>query len=220
MKREEMLQILDRLAKGIAEMFGSACETLVHDMETPSHAILVIYNGHVSGRTVGSTMDILGRTRDLEAGEDMINLLAQTPAGRQVKTTTFWIKGEDYAFGLGINFDFSALTYANRILVDLMSSEADLRSVLQSDGEGPLEDIFEECAAAVGKPIGSFHKRDRMKLMTMLEQKNAFSFRKSVPYVAKKLDVSRYTIYKYLDELAREREPKEVDLERNQRGED
>ncbi len=209
MEREEMLKLLDRLAKGIAEMFGSACETLVHDMETPSHPILVIYNSHVSGRSVGSTMDILGRTRDLEAGEDMINLLATTPTGKQVKTTTFWIKGENYSFGLGINFDLSALTYANRILVDLMNSDADLRSVLLPEGEGLLEDIFEECAASVGKPIGVFHKDDRMKLMSMLEQKNAFSFRKSVPYVAKRLGVSRYTIYKYLDELSQEQKPKE-----------
>lgn len=219
MEREEMFHLLNRLAKGIAEMFGSACETLVHDMETPSHPILVIYNNHVSGRTVGSTMDILGRTRDLEAGEDMINLLATTPTGKQVKTTTFWIRGENYAFGLGINFDFSALTYANRILVDLMSSNADLRSVLIPEGEGPLEDIFAECAAAIGKPIGAFHKEDRLKLMAMLDKKNAFSFRKSVPFVAKKLDVSRYTIYKYLDELAQNRSVQETMKDKVETGE-
>ena len=40
-----------------------------------------------------------------------------------------------------------------------------------------------------------------MRLVTMLEQRNAFSYRKSVPYVAKHLGVSRYTIYKYLGEI-------------------
>ena len=110
--------------------------------------------------------------------------MATTPTGKEVKSTTFWIKGVDYAFGLGINFDLSALTYANRILVDFMNADADLKSVLMPEGEGPLEDIFEECLASVGKPIGIFHKKDRMKLMALLERKNAFSFRKSVPYVA------------------------------------
>ena len=217
MQRDEMFQLLNRLAKGIAEMFGSACETLIHDMGTPSHPILVIYNNHVSGRTVGSTMDILGRTRDLEAGEDMINLLATTPTGKQVKTTTFWVRGDDYAFGLGINFDFSALTYANRILVDLMSSNAELRSVLLSEGEGPLEDIFAECISAIGKPISAFHKEDRLKLVAMLEKKNAFSFRKSVPFVAKKLGVSRYTIYKYLDELTHPGSEQELQKNNNRK---
>ena len=46
------------------------------------------------------------------------------------------------------------------------------------------------------------NKKDRLRMIAMLEQKNAFSFRKSVPYVAKHLGVSRYTVYKYLGELA------------------
>jgi predicted transcriptional regulator YheO len=54
MTREEAFEFLDRTARGIAEMFGSTCETLVHDMGVPTHPILSIYNGHISGRTVGS----------------------------------------------------------------------------------------------------------------------------------------------------------------------
>lgn len=50
MDREEAFEFLDRTARGIAEMFGSTCETLVHDMGDPRHPILSIYNGHVSGR--------------------------------------------------------------------------------------------------------------------------------------------------------------------------
>ena len=46
-------------------------------------------------------------------------------------------------------------------------------------------------------------KADRLKLVAMMEQKNAFSYRKSVPFVSRRLGVSRYTVYKYLDELAR-----------------
>ena len=45
MDREEAFEFLDRTARGIAEMFGSTCETLVHDMGDPSHPILSIYNG-------------------------------------------------------------------------------------------------------------------------------------------------------------------------------
>ncbi len=50
MTRDEAFEFLDRAARGIAEMFGSSCETLVHDMGVPTHPILSIYNGHVSGR--------------------------------------------------------------------------------------------------------------------------------------------------------------------------
>lgn len=60
------------------------CETLVHDMGDPSHPILSIYNGHVSGRTVGSTLDILGTAKELDEDAlvtDFVNLYATTPSG-------------------------------------------------------------------------------------------------------------------------------------------
>ena len=39
MTRDEAFEFLDRTARGIAETFGSSCETLVHDMGLPSHPI-------------------------------------------------------------------------------------------------------------------------------------------------------------------------------------
>ena len=207
MNRDEAFEFLDRTARGIAEMFGSSCETLVHDMGDPRHPILSIYNGHVSGRTVGSTLDILGTARELDRDAlvtDFVNLYATTPAGQQIKSSTFHLIGEDYNLALGINFDYSSLVYANRILVDLMSAEADLQSAMWHGGDSHLTDIFDECLAAVGKPVTALTKRDRMKIIALMEQKNAFSFRKSVPFVAKRLQVSRYTVYKYLGELAGE----------------
>ena len=209
MTREEAFEFLDRTARGIAEMFGSSCETLVHDMGDPKHPILSIYNGHVSGRSVGSTMDILGTAKELDATglvTDFVNLYATTPSGQQIKSSTFHLIGDGYNLALGINFDYTSLVYANRILVDLMNAEADLQSAMWQGGDSRLADIFDECLAAVGKPVNALTKRDRMKIIALLDQKNAFSFRKSVPFVSKRLQVSRYTIYKYLGELAEQGE--------------
>ena len=108
MTRDEAFEFLDRTARGIAEMFGSSCETLVHDMGVPTHPILSIYNGHVSGREVGSTMDIMGIGLEIDeqaATTDQVNLAAATPDGRQTKSSTFHMIGADYNLALGINFD-------------------------------------------------------------------------------------------------------------------
>ena len=205
MNRDEAFEFLDRTARGIAEMFGSSCETLVHDMGDPCHPILSIYNGHVSGRSIGSTLDILGTARELDQDvltTDFVNLYATTPSGQQIKSSTFHLIGEGYNLALGINFDFSSLVYANRILVDLMSAQADLQSAMWHGGDKQLEELFETCLSAVGKPVNALNKRDRIKIIALLDQKRAFSFRKSVPYVARRLQVSRYTVYKYLGELS------------------
>lgn len=208
MTRDEAFEFLDRTARGIAEMFGSACETLVHDMDDPSHPILSIYNGQVSGRGVGSTMDILGSDKELDATglvTDFVNLYATTPSGQQIKSSTFHLIGDGFNLALGINFDFTSLSFANRTLVGLMSADADLQSAMWTGGAGQLYQIFEECLVALGKPMEELNKKDRIKLVALMDQKNAFSFRKSVPFVASRLKVSRYTVYKYLDELAKEK---------------
>ena len=124
------------------------------------------------------------------------------PSGRQIKSSTFHLIGEGYNLALGINFDYTSLAYANRTLLDLMNAEADLQSAMWQGGDSRLADIFDECLAAVGKPVDALNKKDRMKIIALLDQKNAFSFRKSVPFVSRRLQVSRYTVYKYLGELA------------------
>lgn len=209
MKREEAFEFLDRTAQGIAETFGASCETLVHDMSLPSHPILSIYNGHVSGREVGSTLDVMGEHQELdEVGRktDFVNLLATTPSGKQIKSSTFHLIGEDFNLALGINYDFTSLAYANRILVEMMNAQADLQSAMSRGGEDRLSEIFDECMAAIGKPVDALSKADRLKVIALLDQKSAFSFRKSVPFVSQRLGVSRYTVYKYLNENAQCRE--------------
>ena len=209
MTRDEAFEFLDRTARGIAETFGSSCETLVQDMDLPSHPILSIYNGQVSGREVGSTLDILGSSRELDDDAlktDFVNLYASTPSGQQIKSSTFHLMGDDYNLSLGMNYDFTSLVYANRILIDLMSADSDLQSAMWRGGDDRLGEIFDECLAAVGKPANALSKADRMKIISLLEQKSAFSFRKSVPYISQRLGVSRYTVYKYLNEYAARKE--------------
>ena len=94
MTRNEAFSMLDRMAKGIAEMFGSNCETVIHDLSDPLHPVLAIYNGHVSGRTVGSTQDVTGVEQDLHLDSDVVNLLAVSrpsppPSPSKGKTITW-----------------------------------------------------------------------------------------------------------------------------------
>ena len=110
------------------------CETVIHDLSDPLHPVLAIYNGHVSGRTVDSTQDVTGVEQDLHLDSDVVNLLAVTPSGQQTKSSTFTIKGEDYHLGFGINYDFTPLAYANRVLLDLMHTEVDFHSAVYTPG--------------------------------------------------------------------------------------
>ena len=201
MTRDEAFTLLDRLARGIAEMFGLSCETVIHDFADPAHPLLAVYNGHVSNREVGSTLDLTGISQQVEFEGDVVNLLATTPRGQQVKSTTFSLKGEDYHLALGINYDFTPLTFANRALLDLMRTDVDFRSAVYQSKDAGIREVFQQCADRIGKPLREMSKADRLRLVELLSQHDAFSYRRAVPYVAGQLGVSRYTVYKYLDEV-------------------
>lgn len=209
MTRQEAFHMLDRMAKGIAEMFGSNCETVINDLSDPLHPVLAIYNGHVSGRTVGSTQDVTGLEQDLYLDDDVVNLLAVTPSGQQTKSSTFSIKGEDYHYGFGINYDFSPLAFANRVLLDLIHTEVDFHSALYKTKDTGIGELFDAAVLRVGKPVRDMNKADRLRVVEFLKEMDAFSYRRAIPYIAAQLGVSRYTIYKYLDEVGGQNDRKQ-----------
>ena len=52
-------------------------------------------------------------------------------------------------------------------------------------------------------PLAQMRKGDRLALVALLKEKGVFHLQRSVPYVAERMGVSKYTIYNYLNELER-----------------
>ena len=205
MNREDMLAFLKNEAQGIAKMFGPNCETIVHDMTRPGHPILAIYNGTVTGREIGSTADIFGDIGNYDEtiyqNKDYTNQLVLSRDGRTLKSSTFNIVGNDFHFALGINMDITNMVRATQMLTEMSATSGDLQQTLMQDARSQLEELLRECVSAVGKEPGLMKKTDRMRIIRMLYKRRAFTYQKSVAIVAERLNVSRYTVYKYMHEL-------------------
>ena len=205
MNKEEMLTFLKNEARGIATMFGPNCETIVHDMTRPGHPILAIFNGTVSGREVGSTVDIFGDIGHYDESvyedRDYVNQLVLSRDGRTLKSTTFHSIGPDYHFALGINMDITNMVRATQMLSEMTATSGELQQTLMQDARSQLEELLRECISAVGKEPEAMKKTDRMRIIRMLYKRRAFTYQKSVAIVAERLNVSRYTVYKYMHEL-------------------
>ena len=205
MNRDEMLAFLKNQARGIAMMFGPNCETLVHDMTRPGHPILAIYHGTVTGREVGSTADIFGDIGDYDEtvykNKDYTNQLVLSRDGRTLKSSTFNNVGDDVHFAFGINMDITNMVRAMQILSEMSATSGELQQTLMQDARSQLEELLRECISAVGKEPDAMKKTDRMRIIRMLYKRRAFTYQKSVAIVAERLNVSRYTVYKYMHEL-------------------
>lgn len=199
MNNKEALEFLNRLAEGIACMFGSSCETVIHDMNNKKSSIVSIYNGQVTKRKVGDSLSILGikEVNEFFEGKNIINSLGKMGDGRLLKSSTFHLRGEDYHYALGINYDYTHLILAQNTLEELTTVGQPIENELEVSGN-MLQHIFEECLKIVGKPVAMLTKDDRIKIIGLLKERGAFNFSKGIPIIADKLNISRYTIYKYL----------------------
>ncbi len=207
MEKEEVLDFLKRLAESIAIMFGENCETLIHDMSVAGHPILAIYNGHVSGRNIGSTLDIYGNKpgegffNETIVKRDFVNMQAVTLTGKKIKSTTIHFHGNGYSYALGINYDYTKLQQMDQFLNNFIQVNRDLYTEIEDTEHTGLEEIVDDCISRIGKTPKQMGKKERLQVMTLLKERNAFHFQKAVPYISERLQVSRYTIYKYRNEI-------------------
>ena len=211
MNKSEAFLFLDRIARGIALIFGESCETIIHDFsEDGIMTNAAINNGGVSGRTAGSHNGILDAslvdTSQIQkiGTNDIVNQLVHLKNGRIVKSSTFFLTGEDYILALGINYEITLMTQMEHFLSSVTSDSGDLFCTMsenkQSDAD-LLAQIFDQTLSRLGVPVSDMKKQDRFSLVAFLKEQDYFRLQRSVRYVAEQLKVSKYTIYKYLKEL-------------------
>lgn len=205
---DEALELLDRVARGLAMTFGPSCEALVQDLTDEGLVVRSIYNGHVSGRSVGSTLSIYGggtapgdvENAELDLGIDSVGLLATTPDGRRVKSSTWTLCGPGYLLELGVNMDITAVGQAIALLDGMQQTEGELRDQMRRRPTLPQEPqaAFDAQLARFGKPAELLTRPERVRLVRALRDAGFFEFQKSVPLVAEQLGVSKCTVYNYL----------------------
>jgi len=208
MMLEEQIQLLKHLAKALAIQFGDKCEVAVHDLtRDPETTIVAIENGHISGRRVGdgASLIVLDALKSGKKVEDNLGYLTRTRDGRTLKSSSIYIyNAEGHPAALfSINYDITDLTVASSILAGFISStqiqnQDNINEIFPSVND-LLDRLLEESAAHVGKPVAMMNKDDKVKALRYLEQKGAFLVKKSGDKIAKFYDISKYTLYNYLD---------------------
>lgn len=204
MNREEIFEMLKVMADGIAETFGSSCETVIHEKFENSHKIVYIRNGEVSGRKVGDTTSLRGddsMINDFYKGKNIINYEAKTNTGKLIKSTTFHFKKDTYHLSLGINYDFTLFSLMDNTLRNFINTTSHYDKILSQKSDVNLNDLFSECINEIKLPIHMLTREDKKKIIEMLDNKSAFKIKNSIVQIAEKLNVSRYTIYNYLKEI-------------------
>lgn len=192
------------IAEGIAKTFGSHCEVVVHDLTDVSSSIVAIYNGHVTGREVGSPMTDLGLTILRKGKEEdlFLNYANKSIKGKRIKSSSIMIRDDagEVVGCLCINIDLTLLSMAGTILNEIVNLHEEKEEESFPQSVTDLEKrMIDRAVEKIGKPIGLMEKNERMEFIRILDEMGLFLIKGTVHNVAQLLDVSKFTIYNYLE---------------------
>jgi len=205
--KEQYFEFLKPIASGIAETFGdNLCEIVIHDLAHPDSSIVCI-EGNVTGRKVGGPLTDLGlaNLQFGDAQEDILNYLTQTQNSKVLKSSSIMLRDENgHVFGtLCINIDMSKFIALENLIRELIAFDLQIQvqETFSDDISEVLQTLIEDASNTVGRSVEEMNKQDKVRFVAFLDEKGAFNVKKAVPFVAKYLGVSRFTIYNYLKEV-------------------
>ena len=218
-KEAFLIESLKILVDGIARTFGSRCEVVLHDLSrNPEHCIVKIANGHVTGRVVDGPVTDQGlrQLRSEHWEKLLINYPAVTKDGRRLKSSTIMLTNdkEEPIAAICINFDVTDIINFNVAIQDVFAISEDIyqcepTETFQSDKFLTLSNIADRVIRESGKAIPSMMRKDRIEIVKRLEGQGFFLIKGAIRLLAQKLNVSKFTIYNYLEHVRSENQGKE-----------
>lgn len=196
------------LAEGISRMFGDYCEVVLHSLEDLSSSVTAIFNGHVTGRSVGSpvtdlALEVLDRSLGPE-GDVVGPYFSRTESGRPLKSVTVLIRNE-YRAPIGflcINFDISVpFSELMKTFLPGPDSAGERGEHFVSDVPALVRGAVEEERREVLRLEGVSQTERNRRLILALERRGLFGIKGAVEHAARELGVTKFTIYKYLREI-------------------
>jgi predicted transcriptional regulator YheO len=200
------------VAEGLARTLGEHCEVVLHDLTDLSSSIVAIHNSHVSERDSGAPMTNLGLKilRHGQEGKDLIlNYKNKAIKDKVIKSSSMLIRDEggNVIGCLCINVDITHIKMMENILMNLTSMDQNEEKEEESFSPSItdlMNQMVEECAKRMGKPIPLLSKDERISFVMLLDQMGLFLVKGAVQHVADLLDVSKFTIYNYLEKKGKE----------------
>ena len=203
------IELCKQLARGIARQFGNNCEVVVHDLsgEDSEHSVVVIENGHVTGRRLGDGPSHVvweALKADPKNLQDRLAYLTRTEDGKILKSSTIFIRDDqDKVTGIfAINYDITMMKAMEETLSMFTGTEETTQEpqTITHNVNDLLDELIKQSAQLVGKPVALMTKDDKVKAIRFLNESGAFLITKAGQRVCNFFGISKYTLYSYIDE--------------------
>lgn len=204
---ERFIPVVD----AITSTFHGISEVVLHDLSIPESSVVYI-SGELTDRKLGSpstTLVLNTLKTEGDKARDIIAYITKGPDGRALKSSTIFIRNENGKIVgcMCINIDITSIILLSNFLNSLTEISSPLKEVTEinehfaNDINEITEVLIQDAAREVGKPIELMDKDEKTRIVCILEKKGLFLVKGAINKVAKTLQVSKYTVYNYLDDI-------------------
>ncbi len=213
---KDIREILCDTADIIAAQFGPDTEVVVHDFTNDlNHTITYIVNGHVTGRTVGDgpTKSFLRELTENNSFHKHPRTISVTDDGRTIRSSTANYYNEDgtLAYSMCINQDITsliALQHAFQGMTQGKYFDTPIQKEHEEGGSISIQDVMEslitEGIRQIGMPPDQMNRDAKIAFIKFLNDRGVFKIQKSGQEVCTLLNISKFTLYNYMEEAKKE----------------
>jgi len=208
-QNREILEHYVKVGEVIAEMFAPNLEVIIHDLQTPEHSIIAIFNNHITGRKIGDgTSDIGYKKLEDELPDKIVNYINQSPSGSDLKSSSLTIRNRDGEIigSMGFNFDLSSFVNIKEFLE--MFTETFTLDKLPKREEFFMWSVKDEIQQALNKYIVShdlqgkiLNRKDKLNVVAYMKKEGHINKKGAISILSEMLAITRPTLYKYIKEV-------------------
>lgn len=203
----QLLKAFIPTANAITGTFGDNCEVVIHDLTTPESSVIYVSNGSVTGRKPGQSFDHLVRQVLLNKNfknDCVTNYMFITNDGRKIKSSSSLIRdGDGEVIGMiCINIDVTEWKILQKTINQFLSvSEEKVDNEI--DVNQNIMDIIDELIENIvgNRDLKEMNRKECIEIIRFMNEKGIFLVKGAIDRVANLMNVSKVTVYSYLDEV-------------------
>jgi predicted transcriptional regulator YheO len=217
-EREAVISVLRTVVPMLATMAGPHLEVVLHDVSRPEGSVIAIANGHITGRAVGSSVlagphgdrGFAAATRVVSRGGAVHSVVdgyqTETADGRVLKSASAIFRDADgIPFAtLCLNADVSMFQATHAWLEQML---APLRQMAPAGQAAPANDqqmdVLMQEIIGNAVPLAAMKREQKIQAVCEMQRRGLFIVKGGVLRAAAALQVSRFTIYNYIEEIRR-----------------
>ena len=198
------------IARMIGDTFGTHCEVILHDFSNPQNSVVYTRNNTVTNRQVGESFTeyfvkevLLSRKFEDDCS---VNYMMTGSSGQTVKSSTALIRdsGDRVIGALCVNIDVTCLANVLSQLSELMGMEPPSLSLEKEVEVRPhikeiVDDIIDQTIGS--QDVELLSREQKIELIRFMNAKGIFLIKGATDKVADRMNISKVTVYRYLDEI-------------------